>query len=242
MTVNFGSSGERSGNVPAHNHKKGKQKMKNQDMRIALPESYRAYASRKDVMTAVDHVLSCNGRKKLEARQDWGWEKLPEFHTAVLAAHQVRCDYAILLHELWDMVWRTAMQSVGSNLAPLSIAEAHDYDGTAGLYGCYSIWENWEFGRYVRRKGRRFWLSVCLDRTEASLWLWAGKGEFKQDVKTLKAAIPTKGWKSEPEKYNGYSYVRTRKGIAPIRNGDLELSCLVAAAERALTKLAGQKT
>ena len=202
-------------------------------MHITLPESFRAYASRNDVRTAVDHILNFNSRKKLEVPPDLDWDKLPEFHSAVLAAHQVHCDYAILLHTLWNEVWGTALRSADANLEPLSIAEAHDYEG-ADLYA-YSIWENWEYGRYFQGNGRServFWLSVYLDRKEAALCLWAEKR------KALRAAISAKGWNSEPEKGEDGKRCRTKKGSAPIRKGELELCRLVLAAEGALTRLA----
>ena len=207
-------------------------------MHITLPESFRAYASRNGVRTAVDHILDYDSRRKLEVPPDLDWDELPEFHSAVLAAHQVRCDYAILLHKLWNTVWGTALRSASANLQPLSIAEAHDYEG-ADMYA-YPIWENEEYGRYVRRNSRSkrdFFLLVCLDRKEAVLKLWAG--DRKKDIAVLRAAISAEGWNEEAEKNDdGEWFGQTKKGSAPIRKGELELSRLVLAAEGALTRLA----
>ena len=206
-------------------------------MHITLPESFRAYASKNDVRTAVDHILNCNNRKKLEVPPDLDWDELPEFHSAVLAAHQVRCDYAILLHKLWNKVWGTALRSAGANLEPLSITETYEYED-ADMYA-YPIWENEEYGRYVRRNSRSkrvFWLTVRLDRKEAVLRLWAG--ERKRDIAVLRAAISAEGWNEEPENDDGEWFGRTTMGSAPIRKGELEISRLVLAAKGVLTKLA----
>ena len=51
------------------------------------------------VRSAVNHILDS---KKLEVPADLEWDRLPDFHAAVLAAHQARCDYATALHGLWS--------------------------------------------------------------------------------------------------------------------------------------------
>ena len=65
---------------------------------ITLPESYRAYCKDTAIRSAVDHILK--REKKLEVPPDLEWCRLPDFNAAVLAAHQVRCDFATALHGL----------------------------------------------------------------------------------------------------------------------------------------------
>ena len=77
---------------------------------FTLPESYCAYLEDAAVRSAIDHILD---GKKLEVPADLEWDRLPDFHAAVLAAHQVRCDYANALHGLWSKVWQPALENCG---------------------------------------------------------------------------------------------------------------------------------
>ena len=95
-------------------------------MPFNLPESYHAYCSDAAVRTAVDHILSSEGSKKqLALPPDIEWKDLRAFHTAVLSAHQVRCEFAILLIDLWDAVWQPALDGCDfrTDIKPKS---AHD--------------------------------------------------------------------------------------------------------------------
>ena len=69
-------------------------------MPVQIPESYRAYCTDRAVRAAVDHILS----ESLDVPPDLEWDELPKFHQAVLSAHQVRCEYAIFLHEIWKPI------------------------------------------------------------------------------------------------------------------------------------------
>ena len=77
-------------------------------MPIQVPESYRAYCKDRAVQEAVNHILDA---KSLHVPADIEWDDLPKFHRAVLAANQVRCEYAIFLHELWNAVWKPVLDT-----------------------------------------------------------------------------------------------------------------------------------
>ena len=88
-------------------------------MPFEIPESYRAYCTDVAVRTAVDHILSSSDRRSgLALPADIDWKDLPAFHRALLLAHQVRCEYPVLLIRLWNAVWQPALdeRDVGRNL------------------------------------------------------------------------------------------------------------------------------
>ena len=98
-------------------------------MKFELPESYRAYCGDVAVRTAVDHILSADSKTPLALPADIEWKDLPAFHRAVLSAHQVRCEYAVFLIELWDAVWQRALDrwEFQSNLVRSTVADAAEW-------------------------------------------------------------------------------------------------------------------
>ena len=105
-----------------------------------LPESYRAYCADPAVRTAVDHILES---KSLSLCAGIKWKHLPAFHRAVLSAHQVRCEYAIFLIELWDAVWGRALEKIqlGDDTEALSIAKTEV--GWEQKLDTNTVWNSW---------------------------------------------------------------------------------------------------
>ena len=98
-------------------------------MNFELPESYRAYCGDAAVRTAVDHILSADSKTPLALPADIEWKDLKAFHRAVLSAHQVRCEFAVFLIDLWDAVWQCALDGwdFRSNLVPATAAAAEEW-------------------------------------------------------------------------------------------------------------------
>ena len=115
-------------------------------MHFSLPESFAAYVSQRDVKAAVDHILNS---KSLEVPADLDWEHLPDFHAAVLAAYQVRSDYATALHQLWNEVWQPVLDSSDIEIQALSIAETQEWSSTHADTG--NAWKDEEFYRSFRK-------------------------------------------------------------------------------------------
>ena len=90
-------------------------------MPVQVPEIYRAYCTDRAVKTAVDHILEY--KKTLGVPADLEWDDLPKFHKAVLSAHQVRCEFAIFLHELWNEIWQPAVERSEMEPAPYTVAD-----------------------------------------------------------------------------------------------------------------------
>ena len=199
-------------------------------MCYCLPESYASYVADPAVRTAVDHIL---GSKSLKVPETLDWNQLPDFHAAVLAAHQVRCDYASALQGLWDAVWPTAIDEagIGEELEAYSIADMADWHGLG--FDAESLWDPEVFTRAYTRGDSYIGLSVSLNLREAYLILWFGN-ETDEDLAA--GLLSQDDWNSElDETYGRWS----TKGLAPIRDGGVPLERLNAAANRALVAISG---
>ena len=162
-------------------------------MTFTLPESYASYVADTAVRTAVEHIL---GIKSLKVPETLEWNQLPDFHAAVLAAHQVRCEYASALQGLWDAVWPAAIDDagIGEELKPWSIAEtAHRYE--VG-FDSESLFAGEVFGRAYTREETYVSLGVSLNLSEAQLifWFW---NENEEDLAA--DLLSQDGWDSEPD-------------------------------------------
>ena len=137
---------------------------------FTLPPSFRSYCKDRAVRSAVDHILDCG--KKLKVPADLEWDRLPDFHAAVVAAHQVRCDYATALHGLWNEVWQPALDDCGfaDSPEPLSLNEAQEYSDYPG--DAYSLWDYELLERVCDKDGRKLGLGVTADLKQARLTIW----------------------------------------------------------------------
>ena len=154
-------------------------------MHFSLPESFAAYVSQRDVKAAVDHILNSTS---LEVPADLDWEHLPDFHAAVLAAYQVRSDYATALHQLWNEVWQPVLDSSDIEIQALSIAETQEWSSTHADTG--NAWKDEEFYRSFRKNSFLIILGVGLHSTEARLYLWFGD-EQGENSKAEELSLPT---------------------------------------------------
>ena len=167
-------------------------------MSFALPESYASYVAEPAVRTAVDHIL---GSRSLEVPEGLDWGQLPDFHSAVLGAHQVRCDYASALQSFWDAVWGKAIDEagIGKDLEAWSIPD------TAAWYGlgfdAISLWQESVFARAYTRDDSRIGLGVSLDLREAWLCLWFGN---ENDEDLTAGLLSQDDWNPELDEYYGY--------------------------------------
>ncbi len=195
---------------------------------FTLPESYRAYLNDAAVRSAVHHILDS---KNLEVPVDLEWNRLPDFHTAVLAAHQVRCDYATALHHLWNKVWKPALDGRGSanSLEPRSFNEPQDH--SVSPCDTYSAWNNsfldrvYDSGDHVVGLG----VTIGLKKVWLSNWLYKGNEDLTTRLKL------GGDWNSEPEE--GFLY--SHEQLAPISDGGIPLCPLNRAARQALQEIGG---
>ncbi len=204
-------------------------------MPFALPDSYASYVADPAVRTAVEHILDS---RSLKVPDELDWDRLPDFHAAVLAAHQVRCDYASALQGLWDAVWQRAIDEtgIGEGLQAWSIAD------TAGWFGVrfdaeFLFREN-VFARVYTKGDFHIDLGVSLgpglDLRETHLTFWFGDENNKDLAAEL---LPRDEWDSlDPDA--GYGYW-SRRGLARMDAGEVPLERLNAAAARALSAISG---
>ena len=191
---------------------------------FTLPESYRAYLKDAAVRSAVDYMLNT---KKLEVPADLEWERLPDFHGAVLAAHQVQCDYATALHGLWAEIWQRALDecSFADSLNPLPFNEQQ----ALSTHPCdtVSLWEG-PLERGYDTSEHKLGLGVTSDFRQVWLAVWLLDGKGKELTKTL---ADGGDWDLE-QYYSGYLY--SSEQLAPISDGSIALEPLNHAANRAL--------
>ena len=200
-------------------------------MSFKLPESYRAYCGDVAVRTAVDHILSANSKAPLALPTDIEWKDLPAFHRAVLSAHQVRCEYAVMLIELWDAVWQPALGSeFGADLQLQTVADAQVWHNSK--LDTNTVWDEEHFGLGFEILGTSFLLlpAVVVDqeRLRLVLCLWG-----KDDTDHTTGLDFGDAW-PERDIEGGVAY--TRRSLTPIRDdGTIDLDPALKAAEDALT-------
>lgn len=201
-------------------------------MCFELPESYRAYCSDVAVRTAVDHILSADSGAPLTLPADIEWKELPAFHRAVLSAHQVRCEFAMSLIELWDAVWKPALDEweLGGDLQPLSVADAQHWHGTK--LDTNTVWDEGWFGRGFEIGCTSLLLlpAVVVDTEQVQLLLclWG-----KDDTDQTTGLDLGNDW---PEQCIEEGTARTRKSLAPIQdNGTIDCGPVHNAVKDALT-------
>ena len=202
---------------------------------FTLPESYCAYCKDAAVRSAVDHIL--NRGKKLEVPPDLEWCRLPDFHAAVLAAHQVRCDYATALHGLWKKVWQHALDHCGftDSLEPWSLHEQQE----RYAYPCdtYSLWDPGILLERVYDAGdHKIGLGVCVDTKQTWLAIWLLDGQ-ENDL-TANLALGD-DWVSE---LDNEEYLWSRDELARFSSDGrcIPLGPLNRAARQALKQIEGR--
>ena len=201
-------------------------------MSFTMPESYRAYCTDAAVRTAVDHILSSQTPKKpLSLPADMEWSDLPTFHRAVLSAHQVRCEYAVFLIDLWDALWQPSLGTCefGTKLEPGSVADAevlwnHKFDTN-------TLWDEERFGRcfYITKTNFRLAPGVKVDSQEVrlSFSLWDKDDRYHTAELSFGDSWP----EQEMEDDDAW----TSKQLAPIQgNGTIDLNPLHSAVADAL--------
>ena len=200
-------------------------------MSFALPESYASYVADPAVRTAVEHIL---GSRSLEVPEELDWDRLPDFHAAVLAAHQVRLDYASALQRLWDAVWQRAIDEagIGEDLEACSITETARWYGVG--FEAVSLFQDGVFARVCTRGDSRICLGVHLGVCEAQLIFWFGD---ENDGDLAAGLLPSEDWNPELEDVT-YGYW-SGTGLARIGSGGVPLKRLHAAAGRALSAITG---
>ena len=206
-------------------------------MKFELPESYRAYCSDAAVRTAVDHILSADSKKPLALPKDIEWKDLPAFHRAVLSAHQVRCEYAVSLIELWDAVWQRALDGweFHSKLVRSSVAEAEKWWpqqlDTNAVWTDSHFFQPFNIGETSFQLG--FGAYIEIERVQLSLSLYSDDETSVTTGLDLDDAWPKQNLEDDT--------AWTGEDLAPIRDDgsiDLELAC--NAAEDALAAVAAR--
>ncbi len=199
-------------------------------MMIELPPSYRAFCEDDGVRTAVDHILES---KSLSLYAGIKWRDLSAFHTAVLSAHQVRCEHAIFLIKFWNDVWKSACKKsdLGATLKALTVADTEKRWGQK--LDTNTVWNKSWFIRGFRFTTTKssFYAGAMADVDHVMLAIDYYDADGDQRTTDLEL-----GDKWPEDKFeNGYA--RTIKKIGRIRAGGVDLTHLCKAAGDALTAI-----
>jgi len=206
-------------------------------MSFELPESYRAYCKDAAVRTAVDHILSADSKTPLTLPADIEWKDLKAFHRAVLSAHQVRCEFAVFLIDLWDAVWQRTLDGweFRSSLVPATVAAAEEW--WPQKLDTNTVWKDGRFFRLFNMGeiNPQLGLGVQLqiERVRLSFSLWAD-----DDTDYMTGLDLGEGW---PQQDREEEIAWTCKSLAPIRDdGTIDLDPVRKAAEDALAAVAAR--
>lgn len=204
-------------------------------MPLTMPESYRTYCTDSAVQLAVDHIL--DPKRGLGLPADIDWKDLPAFHRAVLSAHQVRCEVAVYLIDLWDAVWQTALNTCeyGSDLKPWSVAKSQHWHGQK--FDTYTVWNEGWFSRGFDISSTTFLLApgvlVDSEQVQLSLCLWGSDDTDYTTGRNLGDDWP------EQAIQDGFAWTSTE--LAPLRDdGSFALDHLHRAASDALAAVKSQ--
>src|SRR3546814_5799708 len=91
-----------------------------------------AYFGDSKTRSAVDLLLA---KKRPSIPDDVKWDEGPGFFRALRAARQIQTDYAILLHEIWNSVWKPLPATIWKAKAPHEQADD-------GILDPSTIWTN----------------------------------------------------------------------------------------------------
>ena len=78
-------------------------------MNVSVPESYRDFINDKVINSVVEHLLELPDTD-LPVDE---WDEVPAYYQSWLSAQKVKTDYALFLFDLWDAVWKPALEVAG---------------------------------------------------------------------------------------------------------------------------------
>ncbi len=107
-------------------------------MSIVIPESVKSYCASHGVRTAIN-TLSEHGTSYLPDNLEW--DELPSYYQSVLAAATVKTDFALLYLNIWDAVWKPALEACGVT-EPWTIDDMQQQENPPSLDTL------WDFGFY----------------------------------------------------------------------------------------------
>lgn len=204
-------------------------------MPIQVPESYLAYCKDRAVQEAVNHILNDNS---LHVPADFEWDELPNFHRAVLAAYQVECEFAIFAHDLWNAVWKPALDAcdIRKKIAPRTIADTAEWCDRK--LDTRTIWWSGWFGQ-------------ALDVADTTLVLCPGVEMNEDSYAKARLSLSLRDAEDEDDQITGLDlgadwssedledgWARTGRDLAPIADdGSIDLDALRKAAADALTAI-----
>jgi hypothetical protein len=90
---------------------------------ISIPQSVLSYSNNEGVRVAVDHLV--NADPSDFPSEIASWEEARNYHKALLSAHQVQAERAMLLIDLWDAVWGDLVKQRDYSRLMISYQQQH---------------------------------------------------------------------------------------------------------------------
>lgn len=198
-----------------------------------IPDSVHAYLNDNAVQTAVDHLID---KKPSYLPEKLVWTEVPDYYRAFLSAQQVRVEFVLMFHELWDVVWKPVIGSSPkfSNMIPLIPSELADGDWIN--MSLESIWNVYGCMTQAFRDGdKNYGFSIGFRdnyKTGLHLSLYA----WDDSDKDLFGSKLDRRWNTELDE-EGWKF--TQPNLVDISSRSIDLSELIQAAKMAIGSLEG---
>lgn len=182
--------------------------------KIEVPLSVREYYKNNGIHTAVDLLLEKNAPNRIP--DDLDWDEVKNYHEALLSAVTVRTDFALMMMDAWDKVWKPALD--GWDDVPIKDMEKDERPNPEMLWACSTLYRT----RAHTRKNKELnliWTAIEYDSLEKGFRIYVAIGELAKDESEKEIAFGNKT-KDEWEEMNkgiwgndydedGYLYTQT---------------------------------
>lgn len=203
---------------------------------IAIPDSVRDYLTNETICSVVEHLLE---QKDQKLPPDLRWDKVRAYHEAWLSAQKVKTDYALLLMDLWDAIWRPALENYGVDIENQSwdIEEMKEYEAEPSRH---VMWNDGTFRRWFRLKtangGFSLDTGVVIDSDE-DIYLLFRVDDDEQEILPAEETLFSQ-WQFYQGDDDDGNFFQTPSKLIRIQANtqQLDISALVTLADEAVAK------
>ncbi len=199
-------------------------------MKITLPESVKSYCVSRGVRTAINS-LSEQDDSYLPDHLDW--DELPSYFQSILAAKTVKTDFALLVLQLWDAIWKPALEACAVT-KPWMIDDMQTEDTPPSLETL------WEVGLYrthyhPRDENARIdtYIGLAVEQNQLQISLSLASWDAEEEAQEITLS---EDWAKEDESW----YSATKQAVPaidPATTDVIDCASLRQLAEQALRQL-----
>lgn len=200
-------------------------------MMINIPESYRDYLTDRAIQSVVDHLLE---QKDDALPAELEWDEVHSYHSAWLSAQKVKTDYALLLLELWAVIWKPSLEKHGiSSIHAYSIEDMKEYDAEPSRR---ALWDDGVFYRWFTYTSNdaSFEVETKISISDENIRLHLKIENEAEEYITDELEL-SELWEKEED--DGYIYLSTRNKLASLTQctDRLDISELIQLADEAIS-------